>query len=86
MKEPRIPMTEAGEAEPQRDQEHAHLFFDIRGIGHHEFASEDQTVNAGFYCSVLRRLREDIRRKDLNCGARAIGCSVMTMHHLTELS
>jgi len=39
------------------------LFFDIRGIVHHEFAPEDHTVNAGFYCSVLRRLREDIRRK-----------------------
>jgi len=23
---------------------------------------------------------------DLNCGARAIGCSMMTMHPLTELS
>jgi len=30
---------------------------------HHAFAPEGQTVNAGFYCSVLRRLREDIRRK-----------------------
>ena len=39
------------------------LFFDIRGIVQHEFAPEGQTVNAGFYCSVLRRLREVIRRK-----------------------
>jgi hypothetical protein len=33
------------------------------GIVHHEFASQGQTVNAQFYCNVLRRLREDIRRK-----------------------
>jgi len=37
------------------------VFFDIRGIVRHEFVPEGQTVNAEFYCSVLRRLREDIR-------------------------
>jgi len=37
------------------------VFFDIRGIVHHEFAPQGQTMNTGFYCSVLRRLREDIR-------------------------
>jgi len=37
------------------------VFFDIQRIVHHEFAPQDQTVNAGFYCSVLRCLREDIR-------------------------
>jgi len=39
------------------------VFFDMRGIVHHEFAPEGQTVNAEFYCNVLRRMREDIRRK-----------------------
>jgi len=39
------------------------VFFDIRGIVHHEFVPQGQTVNAQFYCSVLRRLRENIRRK-----------------------
>jgi len=39
------------------------VFFDIRGIVHQEFAPEGQTVNAEVYCNVLRRLREDIRRK-----------------------
>jgi len=38
------------------------VFFDIRGIVHHEFAPQGQTGNTGFYCSVLHRLREDIRR------------------------
>jgi len=39
------------------------VFFDIQGIVHHEFAPQGQTVNARFYCSVLRCLREDIQRK-----------------------
>jgi len=39
------------------------VFFDIRGIVHHEFVPDGQTVNAEFYCNFLRRLREDIRRK-----------------------
>jgi len=39
------------------------LFSDIQGIVHQEFAPEGQTVNAGFYCSVLRCMREDIQRK-----------------------
>jgi len=36
------------------------MFFDIRGNVHHEFVPEGQTVNAKFYCNVLRRLGEDI--------------------------
>jgi transposase len=45
------------------------VFFDIRGIVPPEFVPEGQTVNAEFYCNVLRRLREDIRRKrpELRC-------------------
>jgi len=32
-------------------------FFDIKGIVHKEFVPTGQTVNSGFYCEVLRRLR-----------------------------
>nr|APL98288.1 putative DD34D transposase [Bactrocera tryoni] len=39
------------------------VFFDIRGLVHHEFVPEGQTVNKEFYLAVLRRLRENIRRK-----------------------
>ena len=60
MEEPRIPKTEAVEAEQQRDQEHVKR---VRGIMHHAFTPEGQTFAAVFYCNVLRRLREDIRRK-----------------------
>jgi hypothetical protein len=63
MEDPRIPKTEEGEAELQRDQEHAHRVCDIRGVVHHEFVPESQTVNAKIYGNVLRCLKEDIRRK-----------------------
>jgi hypothetical protein len=37
-------------------------FFDIKGIVHKEFVLVGQTVNSGFYCDVLWRLRENMRR------------------------
>ena len=39
------------------------IFFDIRGIVHKEFVPPGQTVNGKFCCKVLRRLRENVRRK-----------------------
>jgi len=39
------------------------IFLDIRGIVHKEFVPPGQTVNGKFYCEVLRRLRENVRRK-----------------------
>lgn len=38
-------------------------FFDINGIVHKESVPPGQTINAKFYCNVLRRLREDMRGK-----------------------
>ena len=38
------------------------VFFDCRGIVHHEFAPENQTVTKEYYREVLRRLREAVRR------------------------
>jgi len=37
-------------------------FFDIKETAHKEFVPTGQTVNSGFYCKVLRRLRENVRR------------------------
>ena len=39
------------------------VFFDCKGIVHHEFAPENQTVTKEYYREVLRRLREAVRRK-----------------------
>jgi len=38
-------------------------FFDAKGIVHKEFVPTGQNVNFGFYCEVLRRLRENVRRR-----------------------
>ena len=40
-------------------------FVDIRGIVRREFVPTAQTVNGKFHCEVLRRLRENMRRKCL---------------------
>jgi transposase len=37
--------------------------FDIQGTVHKEFVPPGQTANGKFYCEVLKRLREGIRRK-----------------------
>ena len=39
------------------------VFFDIHGILDRKFIPQGQTVNTAFYCDVLRRIREDNRRK-----------------------
>ena len=39
------------------------VFFDYRGVVHSEFLPEGQMVNKDYYLSVMRRLREQIRRK-----------------------
>jgi hypothetical protein len=38
-------------------------FFDVEGIVHREFVPPNTTVNFDFYCDVMRRLRENMRRK-----------------------
>jgi len=38
-------------------------FFDIKGIVHKEFVPTGRTVNSGFYCEVLWRMHEKVRRQ-----------------------
>jgi hypothetical protein len=38
------------------------IFFGIKGIVHKEFVLAGQTDNSAYYCDVLRRLRENVRR------------------------
>jgi len=39
------------------------VFFDWQGVIHYEFVPRGQTVNKEFYLTVLKRLREAVRRK-----------------------
>jgi hypothetical protein len=38
------------------------IFFDIKGIVLNEFILAGQTINFAYYCGILRRLRENVRR------------------------
>jgi len=38
-------------------------FFDVKRTVHKEFVPTGQTVNSGFYCDILRRRRENVRRR-----------------------
>ncbi|UYV60494.1 hypothetical protein LAZ67_1001322 [Cordylochernes scorpioides] len=42
------------------------VFFDCRGVVHHEFLPQGRTVNKEYYLQVMRNLREAIRQKRLD--------------------
>jgi len=54
-------------------------FFDHKGIVHKEFVPPGHTVNAAFYVEVLKRLRDNVRRKRPDQWRTTHGCSTMTM-------
>ena len=54
-------------------------FFDQKGIVHKEFVPPGHTVNAAFYVEVLKRLRENVRRKRPDQWRTTHSCSTMTM-------
>jgi len=70
----------------QQYQVHLDLFFDIQGIVHKEFVSPGEIVNGKFYCEVLKRLREGIRRKRPDKWEKTVGFSTMTKRPLTHHS
>ncbi len=39
------------------------VFFDVDGVVFSEFLLPRETVDSDYYCSVLRKLKEDMRRK-----------------------
>jgi hypothetical protein len=49
---------------------------DIKGVAHHNFLCQGQTVNWWYYLNVLKCLGEN----DLSCGEKTPGSSIMTMH------
>lgn len=51
------------------------VFFDVRGIVHHEFLPQGQTVNSQFYLEVLKRLKQRVNRSRSNIK------NVWKLHH-----
>ena len=58
-----VTSTEEGKASEKQHQVKVDLFFHQKGIVHKESFPPGQTVNAAFYVEVLKRLRENVRRK-----------------------
>ncbi|UYV83955.1 hypothetical protein LAZ67_X000694 [Cordylochernes scorpioides] len=55
------------------------VFFDCRGVVHHEFLPQGRTVNKKYYLQVMRNLREAIRQKRPDLWKKKIGfCTTIT--------
>jgi len=63
MEDPHFTETERSKTSEVKCENDAHFFFDVRGIVHREFIPPGLTVNQEFYLEILRRLRENVRRK-----------------------
>jgi hypothetical protein len=59
-------------------------FFDAESLVHHEFLPQRQTMNHTVYITVLRRLRDAVRRKRPH-GPQIPVFYTTTMHHTTTL-
>jgi transposase len=55
--------TEKGAAGQVERESHVDGFFYIKGVMHHEFLHQGQTMNRWYYLEVLKRLTENVRRK-----------------------
>jgi hypothetical protein len=60
VEEPIITKCKKGAAGPEFNKEHAHCFFDVKGIVHREFVPHNTAVNSDFYCDASRHLRENV--------------------------
>jgi hypothetical protein len=58
-----IPEAKESTAGPLQRQGFVDCFFDSRGVMHHEYAPQGQTVTKEYYEDVLCRLRNAVRRK-----------------------
>jgi histone-lysine N-methyltransferase SETMAR len=63
VKDSKFTATQENTTSSKQCQINADLLFDTEGIVHKEFFPPGQTVNGNFYFDVLRRLRENVRRK-----------------------
>ena len=62
------------------------VFFDWKGIVHHEFVPFGQMVNKQLYQEVLACLRMQCAGRGLTCGKTRLGCCTTTMRWLTYRS
>jgi histone-lysine N-methyltransferase SETMAR len=60
-KHPGLPRTKKARKSRSKIKTMLIIFFDIRGVVHHEYVPAAQTVHAKFYVEVLKRLRERVR-------------------------
>ena len=58
-----ITTTQKSTAGSEQGESDVDLFFDSRGIVHHEYAPEGQTINKEYYLEVLRQLRAAVQKK-----------------------
>jgi hypothetical protein len=63
MEDAHFTRTEKSKKSEVKCENDAHYFLDVRGIVQWEFIPPGQPVNQEFYLEVLRRLRENVRRK-----------------------
>jgi hypothetical protein len=60
VEKPAITKSKTGTAGLDFNKEHAHRFFNVKGIVHYEFVPPNTMVNSDFYFSVSRQLRENM--------------------------
>jgi len=58
-----VSATKLGAQGVKQNKRHIMAFFDSKGIVHHEYAPNGQTINKEFYVEVLQRFRVSFRRK-----------------------
>jgi len=64
-------------------ESHVNCFLRFRGVVHKEFLPIGQLVNKEYYLSVMRRLRESIRKKRPDLWKTIHGFCITITHHCT---
>jgi hypothetical protein len=57
------------------------IFFEIKAIVHTEFVLAGKTVNSAYYCDILRRLHENVRK----LRSLTLTTKELVLHHYNAL-